>query len=977
MPADSHETLYLLDAHSLIYQVFHAIGPMTSPDGRPTNAVFGFTRDLTYIRNQRTPTYLVCVFDVPGPTFRDKIFAEYKAHRAPMPDDLQLQIPMIHELLKAMRVPILGLEGFEADDIIATLARAGERKGLDVFICSSDKDCRQLLSDQIRVFNLRKQEVFDKDALQKDWGIAPEQVVDYQTLVGDSVDNVPGVPGIGPKTATQLLQKYQSLDQLLAHVEEIPGKKKENIKAALPKLEMSRSLVRLATDVPVELAWDQWRVQPEDREALLTLFRGWNFRRFADEMRDALPPPAATPAPSAQPLSTPPAKAAKLSKPVTTAQVLAEQGDLFGNLSDEGQSGLIRAAWEHTYHLVDTPSAFADFVKELRQQPRFAIDLETTSLDAHKAQIVGYAVCWKAGEAWYLAVRGPKDARLLDSDQTLAALKPILEDPAIAKINQNIKYDWQVLLAHGVRMQGVAGDSMVADYLLHAGERSHGMQVLAEKHLEHRVIPITALIGKGKHQKCMDEIDTEQVKEYSAEDADVAWRLCEKLEPMLEEMGFKKPSSPSVALSLPERETPSSRGARGLHLYDDLEIPLIEILGQMEFTGIRLDVPLLERMSVEMAKDLTRLEGEIHKLAGREFNIASVKQLRTILFDELGFKPKSKTAIKGDASTDSETLEALAREGHELPSKLLEQRKIAKLKSTYVDALPALVNAKTGRVHASFNQTVAATGRLSASEPNLQNIPIRSELGGQIRQAFVPEPGWLLVTADYSQIELRLLAHFSGDDNLRRAFAEDLDIHALVAAQVMGVELKDVTSDMRRMAKTINFGIIYGMSNFGLAQRLDISKEEATTFIDAYFARYPKVLAYQDKLLADCLQRGYVSTILGRRRAISGIRPTTTYKNRNQPEREAINMEIQGSAADLIKVAMLNLHRRLQADAAGPRMLLQIHDELVFETPPQKLNDLVALVKMEMTGALADRLQVPLGVDVSVGKNWLELDEVG
>jgi DNA polymerase-1 len=937
-----NETLFLLDAHSIIYQVFHAISTMSSPTGLPTNAVFGFTRDLFYLRNDKKPTYLVCVFDVAGPTFRDEIYPEYKAHRSPMPDDLQLQIPLIHELLEGMRIPVLGVEGYEADDVIATLAKAGEREGIDVFICSSDKDCRQLLSDRVKIFNLRKQEVFDRESLQKDWGIAPEQVIDYQTLIGDSVDNVPGVPGVGPKTATQFLQKYQTLDNLLAHVEEVPGKKKESIKEAMPKLELSRKLVSLSTDVPVELTWDKWKLQPEDRARLLTLFREWNFRRFADEMRQALPTP-------------PPPSRGKAPRP--------DQGDLFGGLADEEESGLITAAWEHTYHLVDDPQKFADFLKELRPQRRFAIDLETTSLDPQQAQIVGFALCWKAGEAWYLPVRGPDCDKRLDVRQVLEALKPILEDPSVAKVNQNIKYDWQVLRAHDVQLRGVAGDSMVADYLLHAGERSHGMEMLAEKHLGHRVIPISALIGAGKTQKSIDEIACEQVKEYSAEDADVAWRLCETLEPMLEEIGLKRPSKSQGAVP-------------GVQLYDELEIPLIEVLAEMEFTGIRLDVPLLARMNTTMAEDLVKLEQDIYRLAGREFNIGSVKQLRTILFDELGYKPKTKTTIKREASTDQETLEALAKEGFELPRKLIEHRQIAKLKSTYVDALPALVNPKTGRVHASFNQTVAATGRLSSSDPNLQNIPIRSELGGQIRQAFIPEEGWQLLTADYSQIELRLLAHFTGDEVLRRAFTEDRDIHALVAAQVFGVDAKDVTSDMRRMAKTINFGIIYGMSAFGLAQRLDISKEEATTFIDAYFARYPKVQAHQDRILADCRVNGYVSTILGRRRSINGIRKFTTYKSRNQPEREAINMQIQGSAADLIKVAMVNVHRRLHHENRRSRLLLQIHDELVFEVAPDEVKEVAALVKAEMTGALADQLQVPLGVDMGVGKNWSDLEEI-
>src|SRR5262245_60956769 len=498
MAADTPKSLYLLDAHSLIYQVFHAIGTMTSPAGLPTNAVFGFTRDLMYLRSEKKPTYMVCVFDLPGPTFRDSIYAEYKAHRAPMPDDLQLQIPMIREVLDAMRIPVAAVENYEADDVIATLARIGERQGIEVYICSSDKDCRQLLSDRIKIFNLRKQEVFDRDSLAKDWGVAPEQVIDYQTLIGDSVDNVPGVPGIGPKTATQLLQKYQTLDNLLAHVEEIPGKKKESIKETMPKLEISRRLVRLATDVPIEPQWDEWRIQPWNGPKLLELFRTWNFRRFADEVRETIPAPAPTkPAPPASPA----------------------QGDLFGDLPDEGaesSAGAVVAAWQHDYHLVDSPAPFEDFLKLLQQQKRFAIDLETTSLDPQRAEIVGYAICWIAAEAWYLPVRGPKGSKILDTASTLVALKPILEDASVAKVNQNIKYDWQVLRAQGVDLRGVAGDSMIADYLLHAGERSHGMDVLAEKHLQHRVIPITALIGKGKQQKCMGEVPCKQVKEYAA-----------------------------------------------------------------------------------------------------------------------------------------------------------------------------------------------------------------------------------------------------------------------------------------------------------------------------------------------------------------------------------------------------------------------------------------------------------------------------
>ncbi len=642
------------------------------------------------------------------------------------------------------------------------------------------------------------------------------------------------------------------------------------------------------------------------------------------------------------------------------------QGDLFGAEPGEVPSGPAKppvAAWEHTYHLVQTSKDFTAFLRELKKQRRFAVDLETTSLEPRNAEVVGIAISWQAGEAWYLALRGPAGEPVLDPVQTLAQLKPILEDPVIAKLNQNIKYDWQVLKCQGIELAGVDGDPMIADYLLHAGERSHGMDVMAEKHLAHRVIPITELIGKGKNQKRMDEVPCATVAEYSGEDADVAWRLCEKLEGMLGEIGLKRIAKPQ---------------ASEFYLYDDLEIPLIGVLADMEATGVRLDVPLLGRLGKEMETTLAGLEQEIYTLAGKKFNIGSVKQLREILFKEMNLRSTRRTAIGGEASTDQATLERLARQGVELARKLLEQRTVAKLKSTYVDALPVLVHSRTGRIHASFNQTVAATGRLSSSEPNLQNIPIRSEQGGQIRQAFLPEPGWLLLTADYSQIELRLLAHFSGDEVLRRAFAENQDIHATVAAQIFGVDVDDVSEAMRRMAKTVNFGVIYGMSGYGLAMRLEIDTKQADGFISAYFAKYPRVLEYQEKLLADCRAKGYVATILGRRRAIAmtGMRQKSSYRNRNQPEREAINMEIQGSAADLIKVAMLNVHRRLRSEKRRARLLLQIHDELVFEVPPEEREDVCALVREEMTRALADRLTVPLQVDMGVGPNWLDVAEV-
>lgn len=905
---------------------------MTSPSGLPTNALFGFTRDVLFLRTEKKPDYLLCAFDLPGPTFRDQIFPEYKAHRPPMPDDLQPQIPLIRQLLDAMRVPVLGQTGFEADDLIATVATAAARRGLDVFICTSDKDCRQLISDRVRMYNLRKKEILDREALWKDWEITPEQVIDLQTMVGDSVDNVPGVPGIGLKTAAKLLQEHGTLDNILANIDRIPGaKRQENLRGAAITIELSKKLVRLDTAVPLEMDWEAWRVRPPDVNRLVNLFREWGFHRFQTMVRTEFK---------------------EQESQAIEAPATARQRDLFADVPD-GEAESVAANRSHfqghQYHLVDIPESFEKFVQELGKQKRIAVDLETTNLEPRRAEIVGLAFAWKEGEAWYLPVRGPAEDKKLDPTQTLARLKPILKDANVAKVNQNIKYDQMVFRQSGVALGGIAGDSMVADYLLHAGERSHNLDDLSARYLNHQTIPITDLIGKGSQQLRMDQVSTPRVAEYSGEDADAAWRLCGLLESQLSQQGLEK-------------------------LYRDLEIPLIEVLAELEFNGVRLDVPFLERLSGEMARQLSTIEDEIYKLAGRTFNIASPKQLREILFDELKLPTQRRTGITGEASTGQETLERLAALGHALPTKILEHRQIAKLKGTYVDALPALVNPATRRVHASFNQTVAATGRLSSSDPNLQNIPVRTEQGRQIRQAFLPEPGWRLLTADYSQIELRMLAHFCGDLELRRAFAEDRDIHARVASQIYGVSEEDVTSEMRRAAKTVNFGVIYGMSAFGLAQRLGIPKEEAVQFIDAYFARYPKVAEYQTRLLEKCGRDGFVSTILGRRREIRGIRPDSTYQQRNQPEREAINMEIQGSAADLIKVAMLNIYRQFREKKLKSHMLMQIHDELVFETPLEELQDVAILVAHEMTTAL--RLEVPLKVDVAQGPNWLDVEEI-
>ncbi|HEY2911178.1 MAG TPA: DNA polymerase I, partial [Gemmataceae bacterium] len=921
-------SLYLLDAHGLIFQMFHGIGPMTAPDGRPTNAVFGVTRALMSLYD-RGADYLIATLDSAGPTFRDEVDANYKAHREPPPDDLILQEPMIQQVMEGMRIPFLAKPGFEADDIMATVAKQGVERGLDVFVCSSDKDLRQTISDKVKILNLRKGEMIDAAKLQADWCVRPEQVIDFQALVGDSVDNVPGVPGVGAKTAAKWLQQFGSLDGIIANADNVPGgaKTKQSLKDTIAngKLAESKFLVTLKTDVPLEVDWDGWRRRDWDGQRLLDLFHEFGFRGFAERVRKTLAGSGAKK--NAAMLET--AGLAQTKKPDeppphSIHKRRPAEPSLFDAIYDTRpeEAEFAFAAkepdpeWQHDYKLIDTPALLESFVADLKRQKRFVFDLETTSLDPIRAEMVGYAFSWKAGEAYYLPVRGPKEDNLLDPMAVLEALKPIFEDASLGKLNQNIKYDQLVLRAQGVNLANVSGDPMIAHYLLHAGERTHNLDELARTELRHENIRIEELIGKGKKQLSMSQVRTEKVKDYAAEDADVAWRLAEKLE---------------AELGSYEAELPS--GSRLNSVYRDVELPLIEVLAELEFNGVRLDVPFLAKLSAEMEGQLAAIERDVHKLAGKEFNLGSPKQLRDILYADMNLPVRKRTDTTGEASTDQETLERLAALGHELPKKIIEHRQIAKLKGTYVDALPALVSPKTGRLHTSFNQTVASTGRLSSSDPNLQNIPARTEQGRQIRQAFIPPDGWLLLTADYSQVELRLLAHFCKDEALRKAFAEDRDVHSLVAAEIFQVAEEAVTSDQRRVAKTVNFGVIYGMSGIGLALRLGIDKKDANRFIDGYFQRYPKVLEYQQNLLAKCRDTGRVETILGRRRTFdtNSIRSWTTYQRRNMAEREAINMEIQGSAADLMKLAMMGVHRRFQERGFRAKMLLTVHDELVFE----------------------------------------------
>jgi DNA polymerase-1 len=891
------DTVWIVDANSLIFQVFHALPEMTSPRGEPVSAVFGFARDMLYLLEQKQPTYLFVAFDGPERTFRHELYEAYKANRDEMPSDLLPQYEPIERLLAALNVPVLAYDSYEADDLLATVAHRTNELGGECYIVSADKDCRQLITDLVKVYNVRKDQIYDAEALKADWRIRPDQVVDFQALVGDAVDNVPGVPLIGPKIAGEYLQKFDTLDELLTRADELPkGKRKDNLITMREQALLSRELVRLDRHVPVEIDWAAARVGGVNSEALVELFTDLGFRGLKDK---------------------------------------------FATLPEQ----VSQEAWGATYELIGTPDRLAWLVDEMSRQASISFDTETTSICPRWADIVGYSFAWKEGEGYYVPVRAPQGEACLDPQETLAALRGVLENPEIHKVGQNLKYDMIVLRAAGVEVAGARFDTMVASYLLDAGERNHNLDELSLRYLRHKTIKINELIGSGKNQKRMDEVPLAQIVDYAAEDADVAWRLRGPLAARLTEAGLQK-------------------------LFDDVEMPLVEVLVELETNGIKVDVDQLTALGRKYGQRIAELEKEIHELAGREFNIGSPKQLQQILFEDHNLPIIKKTKTGG--STDADVLEELARM-HPLPAKIIEYRQYAKLKNTYVDALPQLVHPETGRVHASFNQGVAATGRLSSSDPNLQNIPVRTDSGREIRAAFLPgHAGWKLLAADYSQIELRVLAHFSGDRTLSESFARDEDIHARVAGEVYGVPLEQVTGAMRRSAKAVNFGVIYGQSAFGLARQLNIEQEEAARFIDAYFDRYSGVEEFLQRILEECPKTGYVSTILGRRRAIRGIRQGAG-RQRNLPERTAINTVIQGSAADLIKLAMIHIHHRLRREKRAAKMLLQIHDELVFEVPPEELDDVAQMVREEMSGVM--QLNVPLKVDLKSGENWADCQE--
>ena len=889
MPAPI-KRLFLIDGSSYIFRAFYAIRGLSTSKGFPTNAIFGFTSMLLKILKDHRPEAMAVVFDAKGPSFRSGIFREYKANRPPLSDDLSRQIPYIKEIVEAFRIPILEKEGYEADDLIGTVAKRARGEGIDVVIVSGDKDLLQLVDERVTQLDTMRDELYGPKEVEAKLGVKPSSIPDMMGLCGDPIDNIPGVPGIGKKTAQELIRRYGSLEALLERAEEDPGirkRLKEAIRQNRQQALLSKQLATIDTQVPLEFRWEDFRLAPPDEERLKAIFRELEFHRFLKELF-----------------------------PERT-------------LSEEG------------YHLVTEKEDLEALVRRLRKAEGFALDLESTSRDPMMAQLVGFAISLSPHEAYYIPVGhdylgAPPQ---LPVDEVLTRLKGVLEDEGIKKYGQNIKYDYIILGRYGVKLRGISCDAMVAAYLLDPTRRVYNLESLAQQFLGHQMITYKEVVGKGEG---FQKVELEQAKRYACEDADVTFLLAGELLGRLGQEGLKG-------------------------LFERVELPLIEVLAEMEMWGVRVDVGQLGEFSKELEGRLWRLEEEIQRMAGVRFNLNSPQQVGKVLFERLGLPVKKRT--KTGYSTDVEVLQSLARE-YEIARLLLEYRGLAKLKSTYVDALPKMINPETGRIHTSYNQTATATGRLSSSEPNLQNIPIRTEEGRRIREAFIPEEGWVLLGADYSQIELRILAHLSADPTLIEAFRREEDIHTRTACEVFGVGPDEVTPEMRREAKVINFGIIYGMSPYGLSKELGVEPKVAARYIEDYFRRYQGVKAFIEGVISEAKKRGYVTTLFGRRRPLPEIN-SSNRTARQFAERTAINTPVQGTAADLIKMAMVNIYRRIRKEGLQAKLIIQVHDELILEVKEEEMERAKGMVKEEMEGV--SELRVPLKVEISAGKNWGEI----
>ena len=912
--------LILIDGSSYLYRAVHALPPLTNAHGEPTGALFGVVNMLRATLKAK-PEYLAFVSDAPGPTFRDTLYDQYKANRPPMPDDLRAQVEPMLAIVAALGFPILRVPGVEADDVIGTLARQAQAQGIEVLVSTSDKDMAQLVSPLVTLINTMSNTVMDRAGVIEKFGVTPEQIIDFLALTGDTVDNVPGVPKCGPKTAAKWLAEYPTLDELIANADKIGGKIGESLRNALPQLPLSRQLVTIKTDVPLDVGPTDLAQRDADTEQLRELYVRYEFKAALKDLDAAANPGGSDLSRDAAAPDSPEGIAAEAAP--TTPPGLSAPGN---------------------YELVTTQDAFDTWLEKLRGAELISFDTETTSIDSMRADIVGISFAVEAGEACYIPL-GHDYAGVppqLDRDAVLRALKPMFEDASRPKLGQHAKYDINILSHYDIVLQGLKHDSMLESYIWNATATRHDMDSLAKKYLGVDTIKYEQVAGKGAKQISFSQVDLDTAGNYAAEDADITLRLHLALWPKLESV-------------------PALR-----KVYEEIEIPLVPVLAQMEQRGVLIDVGVLRTQSQQLGKRMLELQQQSYALAGREFNLDSPKQLQAVLFDELGLQAKMKTPT-GQPSTNEEALEAIA-DTHELPRLILDYRGLAKLRSTYTDKLSGIVNPRTGRVHTSYHQGSVATGRISSSDPNLQNIPVRTEEGRRIRQAFIAPPGWKVMAADYSQIELRIMAHLSGDEGLLRAFHAGGDVHRATAAEVFGIAPEEVSTNQRRAAKAINFGLMYGMSAFGLARQLGVDRGEASDYMGRYFSRYPGVRAFMEATREQAHRDGYVETIFGRRLYLDNL----TSRNqglRQGAERAAVNAPMQGSAADIIKRAMIAVAAWLKG-RDDAHMLMQVHDELVFEVREDAVDTIRAGVIERMSGAA--ELAVPLLVDVGVGSNWDE-----
>ena len=918
------EKLFLLDAYALIYRAYYAFikNPRINSKGQNTSAVLGFCNTLHEVMAKERPTHLGVAFDPHGPTFRSEAFPEYKAQRDATPEDIHASVPIIKDILAAMNIPILEAAGFEADDVIGTLAQKSGKTGIKTYMLTPDKDYGQLVGDNVFIYRPRHgggYEVMDADAVCRKYDIAsPPQVVDLLALMGDSADNFPGCPGVGEKTAAKLIKQFGSVEQLLSRTGELKGAVKKNVEAAVEDIRMSRFLATIRTDVPIELDMEKLKVTTPDETSLRKIFSELEFRTLSDKF---------------------------LNKQAKQEKNASQQQDLFGFSTDENTNEEKKSpksqlnSVKHEYQLIEDEGKAREICDFLLTHKILSLDTETTSTNAIEAELVGMSFAVEPHKAFYVAIPADREKaqRLVD------IFKPLYESPGILKVGQNIKYDLEVLANYGITLAGDMWDTMIAHYLIQP-ELRHNMDYMAEVYLNYKTVHIEELIGpKGKNQRSMRSLPPAEVYEYACEDADITLQLKNALEPRLKEAGVEK-------------------------LFHEIEMPLVRVLAEMEMNGVRIDTGSLAETSQELTRRMQELEKEIHALAGEEFNIASPKQVGDILFGKMQITEKPKKTKTGQYVTSEEVLQSL-RQKSPIVDKILQHRGLKKLLGTYVDALPKLINRKTGHIHTSFNQTITSTGRLSSSDPNLQNIPVRGEDGKEIRKAFIPDDGCLFFSADYSQIELRVMAHLSGDENMARVFREGHDLHAATAATIYRKDIRDVTRDERTKSKRANFGIIYGITVFGLAERLDIERSEAKQLIDGFFETFPKVHDYMEHSKQVARAQGYAETVFHRRRYLPDINSRNAVV-RNYAERNAINAPIQGSAADIIKVAMIRIHRRFEELGLKSKMILQVHDELNFSVFPEEKETVEKIVIGEMQNAY--QLSVPLIADCGWGANWLE-----